>query len=125
MDKVWYRRVLNLLLYLSFCFIVGTGLLLEFKLVPGGQGGHGLTVLGMSRHEWGEWHFYVSLFFVLLVIIHLILSWGWLKRVAANKRLWPVILGLLAGLGMIAAIYFQPIEERNGKGRGRYSEVEH
>ena len=125
MDKVWYRRVLNLLLYLSFCFIVGTGLLLEFKLVPGGQGGRGLTALGMSRHEWAEWHFYVSLFFVLLVIIHLILSWGWLKRVAANKRLWPVILGLLVGLGMIAAIYFQPIEEQGGKGRGHYSEVEH
>lgn len=125
MDKVWYRRVLNLLLYLSFCFIVGTGLLLEFKLVPGGQGGRGLTALGMSRHEWAEWHFYISLFFVLLVIIHLILSWGWLKRVAANKRLWPVILGLLVGLGMIAAIYFQPIEERGEKGRGHYSEVEH
>ena len=117
MDKIWIRRIVNLLLYLCFCFIAGSGLLIEFKLVPGSQGGQGLSALGMSRHEWGDLHFYVSLAFIALIIIHIVLSWGWLKRIAANRRLWPVVLGLLTGIGIIASIYFQPIDKRGG-GRG-------
>ncbi len=53
-------RVINLLLYLSFCGLVGTGALLTWKLVPGSRGGGGLTALDMSRHEWGDIHFWLG-----------------------------------------------------------------
>jgi hypothetical protein len=119
--KNWIRRIVDLGLYLSFCFMLGTGLLIQFKLVPGSRGGHGLTALGMGRHDWGELHFYAGLLFVGLVIAHLVMSWGWLVRVAAGKKLWPVLLGLLLGVLTVSAIYFQPIEHK-GNNRSHESE---
>ena len=38
------HRVLNLLLYIAFCAMVGTGLLMAYRLPPGSRGGSGLTV---------------------------------------------------------------------------------
>lgn len=119
MDKVWLRRILNLLLYLSFCFIVGTGLLIQYKLLPGSEGGHGLSALGMGRHDWGDLHFYVSLAFIAFIILHIVLSWGWLKRVAANKQVWAVLLGLGVGVVLIGSIFFLPIDHTEDEGRGR------
>ena len=54
-------RLNNILLYLGFSFLLGTGLLLVFRLPPGSRGGHGLTMLGLSRHEWGDLHYWVAL----------------------------------------------------------------
>ena len=37
------------------------------------------TVLGLTRYNWGTIHWTVSILFALVVIIHLILHWGWVK----------------------------------------------
>ena len=112
--KHGFRRIVNLLLYLVFCFLFGTGLLLTYRLPPGSRGGHGLQALGMGRHDWGDLHFYAGWLFLALVVIHLVLSWGWLMRVAADRRLWPVLAGLLAGLGLIAWILSVPVVDVGG-----------
>lgn len=103
--KLFARRVLNLLLYLSFCVVVGTGLLLEFRVC-----GHGLRALGWSRHQWGDIHTWVSYLFIALVMTHLLINWQWLIKVAASGYLWRIVLGLIAGLGFIAAFLFFPVK---------------
>ena len=35
--KIVFRRILNLLLYLSFCVMLGTGLLMAYRLIPGSR----------------------------------------------------------------------------------------
>ncbi len=52
--KLTIRRFLNLILYLSFCVMIGTGLMMGYRIVPGSRGGRGLEVLGWNRHQWGE-----------------------------------------------------------------------
>jgi hypothetical protein len=37
--KIFLTRALNLLLYLSFCAMIGTGILMAFRLIPGSRGG--------------------------------------------------------------------------------------
>ena len=39
----------------------------------------GATVLGLTRYNWGAIHWTVSILFALVVIIHLVLHWGWVK----------------------------------------------
>lgn len=109
-------RTTNLLLYLSFCALIGTGALLTWKLVPGSQGGHGLTVLGLGRHEWGDIHFWLGVICSSAVIAHLILNWAWLKKIASSGKLWRVTLGLLLGALLIFGIYALPIEKRHEDG---------
>lgn len=104
-------RVTNLLLYLSFCGLVGTGALLIWKLVPGSQGGHGLTVLDLSRHEWGDIHFWIGVVFVAATLTHLILNWAWLRKIASSGKVWRLAAGLAAGAVLIFGIYALPLQQ--------------
>jgi len=118
--RMLLRRVLNLLLYLSFCTLVGTGLLMAFRLIPGSRGGQGLEVLGWSRHDWGDLHTWISYLFIALVALHMVINWTWLAKVAAKGHLWRVAIGLIVGLSIIAAFLLLPITHRErGRGHGR------
>jgi len=102
-------RILNLLLWLSFCAMTGTGLLLAFRLPPGSEGGRGLSALGLGRHEWGDLHTWISYVFIASIVMHLAIHWRWLWQVAARKRTWPMLAGIGLGLVLILALIFQPV----------------
>ncbi|MEX1045108.1 MAG: DUF4405 domain-containing protein [Chthoniobacterales bacterium] len=110
-------RVLNALLWLVFCGMAGTGLLLAFRLLPGSQGGRGLTAMGWDRHGWGDVHTWLSYAFLALITAHLALHWRWFWQVAAKKHAWPLVVGIGAGLVLMLWLIFQPVEQR-GRGPG-------
>ena len=103
-------RATNLLLYLSFCALIGTGALLTWKLVPGSQGGRGLTVLDLGRHEWGDIHFWLGVVCSSTVVLHLLLNWAWLKKIASSGKAWRVASGLLLGILLILGIFLLPMK---------------
>lgn len=108
-------RILNALLWLVFCAMAGTGFLLALRLPPGSRGGAGLTALGLSRHEWGDIHMWLSFAFIALILAHLALHWRWLWQVAAKRRRWPLLLGLGAGAVVLLALALQPVEKPAGR----------
>lgn len=111
---LWFRRVLNFTLYLVFCFMLGTGLLLTLRLVPGREGGKGLEVWGMSRHEWGDIHYAVSLVFLVLVVVHLWMERKWLAKVAAKGGTWKLVGGLSVGAVLVIGLATLPVK-RDGE----------
>lgn len=106
------HRIWNLALYLSFCGMTGTGLVLVFKLPPGSRGGIGGVLLGLSRHDWGAIHFWISNLFIALVCIHLFMNWRWLAKIAAGKRPWRLWAGLAVGIIIIFALLSIPVDSR-------------
>lgn len=112
--RKWIPRIANLLLWLLFCIMAGTGLLLAYRLPPGSRGGRGLSALGWSRHDWGDLHFWISLAFLALIIVHMILHWRWFWQIACRKRAWPLLAGILAGLALILGILCLPVERAQG-----------
>jgi hypothetical protein len=102
-------RLLNYLLYLAFCLMAGTGLLLAYRLPPSGRGGRGLRFFEMGRHEWGDIHLWISFAFLALVVLHLVLNWNWLKKIAASARAWRLLAGLGVGIALIAFFLFAPV----------------
>ena len=102
-------RWLNYIMYLLGCFMIGSGLALEYKLPPGSRGGHGLEMLGWNRHEWGDLHFYVGLVLGGLVVAHLALHWSWLKNAlkAIKGRVGWLALGL--GFAVLALPLLLPV----------------
>ena len=58
-----------MLLWLVFCAMAGTGLLLAFRLPPGFRGGAGLAVMGWTRHQWGDLHTWLSYAFLGLIAV--------------------------------------------------------
>ncbi len=106
-------RALNLLLWLSFCAMAGTGLLLAFRLPPGSRGGRGLEALGLGRHEWGDVHTWVSYIFMATIVVHLALHWRWLWQIAARKRAWPMLAGFGLGIAQLLFLALQPVHNLN------------
>jgi hypothetical protein len=83
--------IVDLVAFLNLLGLVFTGLIMKYILPPGtggrgrqlhgGMGGEQIKELwSMTRHEWGDIHFYLALFFVILMVVHIILHWTWLKN---------------------------------------------
>ena len=71
---------LSLLCMLILTF---TGLLIHYKLPPGSKGA---SVWGLSRHEWGEFHFWVAMVLIALITVLILLHIPWIKGVIYPKK---------------------------------------
>jgi hypothetical protein len=83
--------ILDLVSFLNLLGLTFTGYIIKYVLPPGtggtgsilnGGSGRGIRVKelwSMTRHEWGDIHFYLAIVFVALMIIHIILHGKWIK----------------------------------------------
>ena len=101
--------------FISFIFVVSTGVLMRYALPP--KSGKFIEVLGMSRHEWGNIHFYVTFIFLAILAIHLLLHWKFIRNMfhgrvkeTENFRLILGLVGLIAVLVLAAAPFIAPKE---------------
>jgi hypothetical protein len=103
-------KIANLFLWFLFCGLTGTGLLLAYRLPPGSRGGHGLSALGWTRHEWGDLHFWISIAFLILLTVHLALHWRWFWQIASKRRAWPLLAGIGAGVALMIGMMCLPVK---------------
>ena len=83
--------VLDLVSFLGLLGLAITGFVMRYVLPPGtgglgrslhggaGRGVQAQELWSMTRHEWGSIHFYLAVVFVVLMVIHIILHWPWIK----------------------------------------------
>ncbi len=97
-------------------FLVTTGLFLRFILPPGS--GKNLSVWGLTRHEWGDVHFYIAVFIVAILSLHLTLHWRWIVCAIQNKpregsgvRVAWGVAGLFILSFIAVAPFLSPIEK--------------
>jgi hypothetical protein len=91
MKRTTLNFIVDLISFIVFVGLAITGFIIKFILPPG-TGGRGRllhegrgreeikNLLSMSRHEWGNIHFYLAIAFFILIIVHIILHWAWIKR---------------------------------------------
>jgi len=83
--------VIDLISFINLVCLAVTGYIIKYILPPGSGGrGHGLRgrldpeqikeLWSMTRHEWGDIHFYFALFFLALMVMHIVLHWSWIKN---------------------------------------------
>jgi len=123
--------LIDLVLFLSVLGLLLTGLLMEFILPPGSRGD---AVWSLSRHAWGDIHFWFAVAMIAIAVLHVVLHWGWvctaamklLNRTAvAPKRMQRHVAGatvvvallLIVGGFFAAASSAKTIEPR-GDGPG-------
>lgn len=101
--------------FISFIFVVSTGVLMRYVL-PAGSGSS-VELLGMSRHEWGDIHFYITFIFLAILSFHLFLHWRFIRNIFRGKvkeagvsRLILGLIGLLAVLALAIAPFVAPKE---------------
>jgi len=91
MKRITLNFLVDLISFVNLMFLAFTGFIIKYILPPG-SGGYGRSLHGgrgsreikelwsMTRHEWGDIHFYVALLFVFLIVVHIILHWSWIKN---------------------------------------------
>jgi hypothetical protein len=115
MKKTDWQYLVDTLLFLCIVGIAFIGLLLGLVIPKGPKAPESAKYfLGFHRHDWGNIHFYLSIAFVALVIIHLILSWKWIKNKSRQlfKKGWSVALILTAMASILILFLFWALYPR-------------
>lgn len=99
----------DILSFVALVLMVATGLLLEFMLPPGsgrvehGAGSQPITLVwGLTRHQWGDIHFYISIGLLALVSTHLWIHHKWIA--AGFRGDTPAGTRVRVGLGMLGLL---------------------
>ncbi len=94
MKRTTLNFIIDLVAFLGLLGLAFTGFIMKYILPPGTggrgrmlRGGRGAEHVGeeikdfwsMTRHEWGDVHFYLAVLFAILMVVHIILHWGWIK----------------------------------------------
>ncbi len=125
MNRTGFRVVIDILMYVVTCLLTGTGLLIHYRLVPGFRGGHGLSMMGLTRHEWGTWHLWSAYALIGLVAVHLVVNFKFVICMIAAGKAW--VGTAIAMLGVVVVTFFLlfPMERdedlRDGGGGRRNS----
>jgi len=123
--------LVNVAAWLVFAALASTGFLMAYRLPPGDCSN---SMLGLSRHQWGDIHFYLSLGFVSLMVVHLLLNWKWVTVTLSGLfsgrnpdgtargfggALLLLFLGVVTALLLVAPWLFGVDGQGRGGGRGK------
>lgn len=95
MNRTLINVIIDLIAALLMLGMIITGYLLRFPLPPGSN--KSLILWGLSRHQWGGVHFWISLSLLLVMLLHLVLHWNWVvsmvcKYCGFDKNAQPSLL---------------------------------
>ena len=80
MKKTTWHYLVDVMLFISVFGLIIIGIIMAFFTSSGPYVDEtSKYFLNLHRHQWGDIHFYFSIVFILFLIIHLILEWGWIK----------------------------------------------
>ena len=115
------------LAFIGFLCLTTSGILLRYQLPPGSGrldsvgGGRqaqekAVSILwGLTRHEWGDIHYYIAIGLMAVLAFHIVLHWKWIVCVTQGKpvdrsgyRLGLGVIGLLAVVLLSAAPLLSP-----------------
>lgn len=84
MKKGIVKYCVDVMMFIDLCSIAIIGLLMEF-VIPSGQVAQAKKYfLGLHRHDWGEMHFFLGAFFLILLFVHLSFNWTFVTQ--STKR---------------------------------------
>jgi hypothetical protein len=94
MNKHLLKYLVDTLLFIDICSIAAIGFLMAFVIPSGPHGGGDKYFLWLHRHAWADIHLDLSVFLLVLLILHLWLNWTWItastRTVVGDK--WKRVL---------------------------------
>jgi len=108
--KSWINRAVNIGLFWTFCMLVSSGLVLEYRLGTEFLDPSGATIWGMDWKAWAVLHLTLGLTLCGLILIHLWMNRMWIWAAAARRRNWALLAGLAVGAALLLAPLLAGVE---------------
>jgi hypothetical protein len=127
MKRTTLNQIVDAVAFVGFLLLTTTGVLLRYQLPPGSGRLHGVgmgtraaerpvsLLWGLSRHEWGNVHFWVGVGLMVALALHIVLHWKWVvcvmrgrPREESGVRFGLGVAGLVAAVCLAAAPLFGP-----------------
>jgi mono/diheme cytochrome c family protein len=96
MKRVLDNLIVDAIAAILMVAVVATGYILRFPLPPGTN--KSLSLWGLTRHQWGQIHFWFSLALLVLIVVHVCLHWQWIA-VSVKRRFWGTVTPPKSSLG--------------------------
>lgn len=102
-------KIIDLFSFVALTLMLSTGILMKYTLPPRSGGD---VVWSLTRHDWGNVHFYFSVVFLVLMAAHLLTHIKFIKNVmlgkASTEKNYRIAIGII---GIIALIFlaFAPV----------------
>lgn len=119
MKRVQINAVIDAIALIVFMALASTGLVLRWQLPPGSgeafgrgmgrrAGERSIELLwGLTRHEWGDYHYWIALGLLAVLSVHFLLHWKWIVCVVRGKKSeasgWRLATGVVAFAALAAA----------------------
>jgi Domain of unknown function (DUF4405) len=124
MRRVQVNAIIDAIALVVFMALASTGLVLRWQLPPGsGEAfGRGMgrragersvdLLWGLTRHEWGDYHYWIAVGLLAVLSVHLFLHWNWIVCVVRGKQTdasgWRLAIGLFS-FAAITAVTALPL----------------
>jgi hypothetical protein len=109
MKRLFDNLLVDLVAAALMIGMLATGYILRFPLPPGTN--KDLTLWGLTRHQWGDVHFWISLGLIAVILLHLCLHWQWVaisvRRKLSRTKAAPgsaLVSGLITFLALAAVL---------------------
>ncbi|MBR4596997.1 MAG: DUF4405 domain-containing protein [Opitutales bacterium] len=116
--KTALRRITDFILYFSFCFLLGSGFMMKFSFVKGMKG---MTVLGLSKPQWCDLHFFIAMAMLAALVLHMALNASWIYKVGSFSKKWLAIIVVALGVALALLLSLCPANKSNAiENSGQY-----
>ena len=109
MKRLFDNLLVDLIAAALMIGMLATGYILRFPLPPGTN--KDLTLWGLTRHQWGDVHFWISLGLIAVILLHLCLHWQWVaisvRRKLSRTKAVPgsaLVSGLITFLALATVL---------------------
>ena len=116
MNRSRLIKVIDFCSFMSLLVLISSGTVLKYTLPPRSGG---KNIWGLTRHEWGDIHFYISVAFLILMSMHLWTHIRFIKQAIIGKAIpehnYRLAIGLVSILLLIALIFspvFSPVNTK-------------
>lgn len=114
-------KIIDIFSFIGLALMISTGALLEYTL-PARSGRS--TVWGLTRHEWGDIHFYIAVFFLAMMSLHFLTHLKYLKQLfigqASRENKYRIAVGLLGLIALVVILLAPVLSPVNEVARGGY-----
>lgn len=103
MKKTTWSFIVDFIAFVLGGFLISSGLVMHYILLP--RSGRFMTVWGLNRHEWGDWHFKIAVVLLIVLSFHLFLHWRWIvsmiKGTNPQTSGYRLLIGVLSLIALI------------------------